>query len=231
MRLNKFICNTGICSRRKADLLIRSGKIEVNGVIANTLGIDVKDNDIVKYNGKTLILKNVFEYYVLNKPKNFITTCLDDRNRRTVLDLIPFKKSRLYPVGRLDRNTTGLLLLTNDGMLTNKLTHPSFNLIKKYNVILDKKLTFRDEILLKKGVLLEDGFFKFDDFYMFDDRKDINVVMHSGRNRIIRRVFEHLGYRVKELDRYYYAGITKKNLGLGRCRKLTCDEIKLLKSF
>lgn len=231
MRINKFISIAGVCSRRKADLLIKSGKIELNGHIVKTLGVDVKDSDVVKYEGKVLNFNNVFKYYILNKPKNFITTCFDPRGRETVIKLIPNRNIRLYPIGRLDRNTTGLLIITNDGMLSNKLIHPSFNVVKKYNVVLDRAITRNDEILLKKGVLLEDGYFKFDDIFVFDDRRKLNVVMHSGRNRIIRRVFSRLGYNVKGLDRYYYAGLSKKNLELGKFRELTKEEIGLLKAL
>lgn len=230
MRLNKYISCAGVCSRRKADLLIASGMIEVNGAIVKEIGVNVKEGDVVKYRGKQLVIYSDFEYYILNKPINFITTCSDDRNRRTILKLVP-NQIRVYPVGRLDRNTTGLLLLTNDGALTNKLTHPSFQLVKKYNVTLDRAISANDENLLNEGVYLEDGYFKFDKVNISDNRLNINVVMHSGKNRIIRRVFEKLSYRVKALDRYYYAGLSKGNLGLGRCRELTVDEVKFLKSL
>ena len=211
-------------------MLIASGKIEVNGVVVNEVGVDVKEGDIVKYGGRQLVMSSDFEYYILNKPKNFITTCFDDKNRRTVVSLIP-ARVRLYPVGRLDRNTTGLLLMTNDGTLANKLTHPSFQLVKKYNITLDRAMSANDENLLKDGVYLDDGYFRFDKVNISNDRLSIDVVMHSGKNRIIRRVFEHLGYRVKALDRYYYAGLAKGGLGLGRYRKLNDEEVGVLKGL
>ena len=231
MRINKFISSCGVCSRRNADNLIINGKIEVNNKLITTPGLIIKENDIVKYNGKVLKLKNDKLYFLLNKPVNFISTCFDKKKRKTILDLINIKNKNIYPVGRLDRNTTGLIILTNDGFLTNKLTHPSSNIIKKYTVLLHKQLQKSDENKIKKGIILEDGFFKFDEIIISDDRLNIDVTLHSGRNRIIRRTFEHFGSKIKALDRYYYAGLTKKNLKLGTFKKLTSKEIELLKNL
>lgn len=231
MRLNKYLSNSGLCSRRKADILISNGDISINGNIITELGIDVKDNDVVKYKGKVIKPITNYKYILLNKPKNYICSCNDDRGRKTVLDILkPILKNnkdnnKIFPVGRLDRNTTGLLLLTNDGDLAHKLTHPSSEIIKKYNVILDKPLDIKDEQKLIKGVNLEDGYFKFDDIKIFESRKEINVKMHSGRNRIIRRTFEYLGYNVKFLDRYYYCGLTKDNLNVGEYKFISKKEI------
>ena len=231
MRINKFISSCGVCSRRNADTLIKNGKIEVNNQLITTPGLMIKENDIVKYNGKILKLNNDKVYFLLNKPVNFISTCSDNKKRKTILDLINIKNKRIYPVGRLDRNTTGLIILTNDGPLTNKLTHPSSNIKKKCSVLIDKQITIPDENKLKKGIILEDGFFKFDEIIISKDKLNINVTLHSGKNRIIRRTFEHLGYKVKALDRYYYAGLTKKNLKIGNYRNLTTQELKFLKSL
>ena len=234
MRLNKYLSNSGLCSRRKADILISNGDISINGNIITELGINVKDNDIVKYKGKVIKPVTNYKYILLNKPKNYICSCHDDRGRKTVLDILkPILKNnkekdggnKIFPVGRLDRNTTGLLLLTNDGDLAHKLTHPSSEIIKKYNVILDKPLDIKDEQKLLKGVNLEDGYFKFDNIKIFENRKEINVKMHSGRNRIIRRTFEYLGYNVKFLDRYYYCGLTKENLNVGEYKFISKKEI------
>ena len=238
MRLNKFLSNSGLCSRRKADILISNGDIYVNDKKITELGVDVKDNDIVKYKGRIIKLKKEYIYILMNKPKNYICTCHDDECRNIVLDLIyknnlkiDLKNNKLFPVGRLDRNTTGLLILTNDGDLTYKLTHPKSEIIKKYNVKLDKPLDFRDEKKLLRGIILEDGYFKFDDIDIFENRNIVNVTMHSGRNRIIRRTFEHLGYNVKELDRFYYSGIVKNNLKIGQCRYLDKNEVNMLKNI
>ena len=231
MRINKFISNSGICSRRNADLLIEKGEIEVNGKIVTTPGLDIKETDIVKYNGKIVNLNNDNVYFLLNKPINYISSCVDKEKRKTVLDLIKIKNKRIYPVGRLDRNTTGLIILTNDGVLTNKLTHPSSEIIKKYWILIDKPITTKTEQTLKKGIFLEDGYFKFDKISISENKTEIKVVMHSGRNRIIRRTFLHLGYNVKALDRYYYAGLTKGKLKLGEYRNLTKDEVNTLKSI
>lgn len=232
VRLNKYVANAGICSRREADVLITTGVIKVNDEVITTLGYRVKPEDVVKYNGR--VLRNEKKIYILlNKPKGYITTSDDPRQRKTVMELIDGAcRERVYPVGRLDRMTTGLLLFTNDGELTKKLTHPSFGAQKVYNAELDHPLTKEDIDKLLEGVELEDGFMKVDDINYLDntpiDRKKVGVSIHSGRNRIIRRLFESLGYEVKKLDRVYFAGLTKKNLMRGQWRFLTEQEIGFL---
>ncbi len=232
IRLNKYIANAGICSRREADVLITTGVITVNGEVITQLGYKVKQGDVVKYNGKTLNNEKKV-YILLNKPKGYITTSDDPQQRKTVFELIDGAcKERVYPVGRLDRNTTGLLLFTNDGDLTKKLTHPSFGAQKVYNVELDKPLTKSDMDQLLEGVELEDGIQRVDDINYLNnqplDKKKIGVSIHSGKNRIIRRLFEALGYEVKKLDRVYFAGLTKKNLLRGQYRFLDNKEIGFL---
>ncbi|MBQ9254019.1 MAG: pseudouridine synthase [Bacteroidales bacterium] len=232
-RLNKFIANAGICSRREADVLISTGVITVNGNIITEMGYKVEPGDVVKYNGREL--KDEKKVYILlNKPKGFITTADDPQQRHTVMELIDDAcPQRVYPVGRLDRNTTGLLLFTNDGDLTKKLTHPSFGAQKVYNVELDHPVSIRDMDMLLDGVELEDGLQKVDKIdysnnYPIDKRK-VGVSIHSGKNRIVRRLFESLGYEVKKLDRVYFAGLTKKNLLRGKYRFLTEQEVAFLK--
>lgn len=233
MRLNKYISNAGICSRREADVLITTGVISVNGEIITELGYKVSPDDIVKYDGRTL--KNEKKVYILlNKPKDFITTSDDPQNRRTVMALIDDAcKERVYPVGRLDRNTTGLLLFTNDGELTKKLTHPSFGAAKVYNVELDKAINKEDMEKLLNGVELEDGLANVDNISYTNcnppDKKKVGVSIHSGKNRIIRRMFEAIGYDVVKLDRVYFAGLTKKNLLRGKYRFLSEQEVAFLK--
>jgi 23S rRNA pseudouridine2605 synthase len=234
VRLNKYIANAGICSRREADVLITTGLIQVNDKIVTELGTKINPEvDIIKYNGRTLKDERKV-YLLLNKPKGFITTSDDPQERKTVMELIDGAcNERVYPVGRLDRNTTGLLLFTNDGELTKKLTHPSFGASKVYNVELDRNITKKDMEILVKGVELEDGMANVDkiDYIMNDpiDKKKVGVSIHSGKNRIIRRLFESLGYEVKKLDRVYFAGLTKKNLLRGKYRFLTEQEIAFLK--
>jgi 23S rRNA pseudouridine2605 synthase len=230
IRLNKYISNAGICSRREADQLIETGAITVNGEIVSTLGYKVKPGDVVKYNTQTLRgEKNV--YLLLNKPKDFITTVDDPQDRKTVMWLIKDKcKERIYPVGRLDRNTTGVLLFTNDGDLAKKLTHPSYEIEKIYQAELDKNLKPDDFEKLEKGVELEDGFIKPDVISFIGPEKSIvGIEIHSGRNKIVRRMFEHLGYDVIKLDRVVFAGLTKKDLPRGRSRFLTQLEVANLK--
>ncbi len=231
IRLNKFIANSGICSRRQADNLIKSGKIKVNNEIIKELGVKIKPNDKVEYKGKILKgEKNV--YLVMNKPKNHITSLTDPQNRKTVMELFEDKiKERIYPIGRLDRNTSGVLLFTNDGELTKNLTHPSQNIPKIYNVTLNKNIKKNDMIKITEGIKLEDGFIQADALYYFSQKtkNKITIEIHSGRNRIIRRIFEHLGYEVKNLDRINFAGITKKDLLRGQWRYLTTKEIGFLK--
>lgn len=232
-RLNKYIANAGICSRREADVLISTGNISVNGKVITEMGYKVLPGDVVKYNGTELKSEKKV-YLLLNKPKGYITTSDDPLARKTVMELIDGACSeRVYPVGRLDRNTTGLLLFTNDGDLTKKLTHPSFGAQKVYNVELDNSISKADMYTLLKGVELEDGFEKVDAINYTNnepiDKKKVGVSIHSGKNRIIRRLFEALGYEVVKLDRVYFAGLTKKNLLRGHYRFLTDKEVAFLK--
>ncbi len=230
-RLNKYIANTGLCSRRDADELIKTGKISVNGKIVTEMGIKVDRNDTVKYKGKKL-RKESKVYILLNKPRDYITTMDDPKNRKTVYDLV--RKAcpeRAYPVGRLDRNTTGVLLLTNDGELTKVLSHPRYNKKKIYHVFLDKDLTGNDMDKIVEGITLDDGLVHVDaiTYPTIDDKKQVGLEIHSGRNRIVRRLFEHLGYKIEKLDRVYFAGLTKKNLSRGKWRFLSQKEISMLK--
>ena len=229
-RLNKFIANAGICSRREADDLIAAGVVSVNGKVVTEMGYKVMPDDQVKYNNELLRSENMV-YILLNKPKDFITTTDDPEDRKTVMNLIAKAcKERVYPVGRLDRNTTGVLLFTNDGDLAKKLTHPSFQVHKVYQAELDRNLKGTDMDLLSAGVELEDGFVKPDDVvYVGTDKNLIGMELHSGKNRIVRRMFEHLGYEVKKLDRVVFAGLTKKDLPRGRWRFLTDMEVANLK--
>lgn len=230
IRLNKYIANSGLCSRREADELIASGMIKVNGKVVTEMGYKVKDSDTVKY-GKDILSRERMMYILLNKPKDFITTMDDPEERKTVMDLVSGAcKERVYPVGRLDRNTTGLLLLTNDGELTEKLTHPSGNVRKIYQAELDKPFTEDHFDMLKAGIELEDGFIKPDQLaYVTPDAEVIGIEIHSGKNRIVRRIFEHLGYEVTKLDRTTFAGLTKKDLPRGKWRFLSEKEVIMLK--
>lgn len=230
IRLNKYIANAGICSRREADVLIESGAISVNGEVVTQLGFKVKPGDVVNYGGETLVSERK-RYILLNKPKGFITTMDDPQERKTVMALVADAcTERIYPVGRLDRNTTGLLLFTNDGELAKKLTHPSSGARKVYHVELDKPLAPADRRKILEGISLEDGDIAFDAVeYNSDDRNSVGVELHSGRNRIVRRVFESLGYEVYKLDRVIFAELTKKNLPRGRWRELTAKEVGFLK--
>lgn len=231
IRLNKYIAQAGICSRREADNLIAAGKITVNGKVITELGARVSAQDEIIYGGKKLKPeKNV--YILLNKPKDCVTTLSDPHAKRTVMDLIKHKgEERVFPVGRLDKPTTGVLLLTNDGMLAERLTHPSYNKLKIYHVFLDKDLSEQHFKEIRKGFELDDGFIKADDLsYVDDDRKNqVGIEIHSGRNRIVRRIFAHLGYEVEKLDRVYFAGLTKKGLQRGHWRYLSEKEISMLK--
>ncbi len=232
IRLNKYIANAGICSRREADKLIETGVISVNGKVVTELGFKISPTDVINFGGQTLKQEKMI-YILLNKPKDYITTLDDPEGRKTVLELIRNAgRERVYPVGRLDRNTTGLLLLTNDGDLTKKLTHPRYGVRKIYQVTLDKALTKGDMQKIADGVELEDGLIRADDISYVGDGKEkneIGIQLHSGRNRIVRRLFEHLGYDVVKLDRVYFAGLTKKDLPRGRWRILTPMEISMLK--
>ena len=231
IRLNRFVAQSGLCSRREADEFIAAGLVSVNGVIVTELGTKVWPTDVVKFNDERLQgEKNV--YLVLNKPKGYVTTLEDDHAEKTVMELVQNAcKERIYPVGRLDKNSLGLLLFTNDGDITRQLTHPSLRKKKIYEVTLDKALTRADFEQLAEGITLEDGDIYFDEIsYIKDDKKSVGVEIHSGRNRIVRRMFEHLGYKVTKLDRVYYAGLTKKNLKRGAWRFLTADEVARLKA-
>lgn len=231
VRLNRYIANAGVCSRREADKYIEAGVIAINGKIVTELGTKVFYGDLVKFNDQPLMPEKK-TYILLNKPKDYVTTLEDPHAEKTVMDLIGNAgKQRVYPVGRLDKSTTGLLLLTNDGELTEKLSHPRNNKKKVYQVTLDKMVTQADMQKLFDGIMLEDGFIKADDIEYSnpEDKCEVGIVIHSGRNRVIRRMFEHIGYKVKKLDRVYYAGLTKKNLPRGKWRFLTDAEIAMLK--
>ncbi|MCF8284004.1 MAG: pseudouridine synthase [Sphingobacteriales bacterium] len=231
IRLNRFIANSGVCSRRKADELIEKGEITINGEVVRELGYKVKYTDSIKYEGK-LLKPGKLVYVLLNKPKDYITTMDDPMERRTVIELTAKATSeRIFPVGRLDRNTTGLLLLTNDGDLADKLAHPRNQVKKVYEVELDKALTTSDFEIIKNGVELEDGPAKPDQISFLEgkSKKFLGIEIHIGRNRIVRRIFESLGYEVVRLDRVIYAGLSKKDLPRGRHRMLTKEEIIYLK--
>lgn len=230
-RLNKYIANAGICSRREADTYIQAGVVTINGEVVTELGTKVKPGDEVRFGGE-LINPEKLVYILLNKPKNCVTTLDDPEERQTVMDLVKDACSeRIYPVGRLDRNTTGLLLLTNDGDLTKKLTHPSYEKKKIYQVETDKNISKADLQAMADGIELEDGFIAVDAVsYVGDSKNIIGVEIHSGRNRIVRRILEHFGYEVKRLDRVYFAGLTKLNLPRGKWRFLTEKEITILKT-
>ncbi|HRG32084.1 MAG: rRNA pseudouridine synthase [Saprospiraceae bacterium] len=233
MRLNKFVAHCGICSRRQAADLVKSGKILVNGKVESNPAYEVQSADKISYDGKNIRPEEKKVYILMNKPKDTITTLKDERTRKTVIDLLEGKvEERVYPVGRLDRNTTGLLLLTNDGELSQKLSHPSHKAKKIYHVVLDKPLTKKHFEQIALGIMLEDGKAEVDGIDFVEGKKDeIGIEIHSGKNRIVRRIFEHLQYEVKKLDRVYYAGLTKKNLARGRFRHLTTQEVIMLKHF
>ncbi len=233
LRLNKYISNTGACSRREADRRIEEGQITVNGEIVKEVGTKVNITDVVCMDGKQLQAEAKV-YLVLNKPKDFVTTLDDPMGRKTVLDLISNAcKERVYPVGRLDRMTTGVLLFTNDGDLTKRLTHPSYNKKKIYHVYLDREISQEELNMVSAGIELEDGEIKADaiSFASTEDKTQVGIEIHSGRNRIVRRIFEHLGYEVEKLDRVLFAGITKKNIPRGKWRFLSEKEIMMLKIY
>jgi 23S rRNA pseudouridine2605 synthase len=232
MPLNKFMAHCGVCSRRDAVILIKEGKVKVNSTLIIEPAFKVTENDEVVFNGKKLFVTKNLVYILLNKPKDYLSTTDDPQGRKTVLQLINAATTeRVYPIGRLDRNTTGVLLLTNDGELTQKLSHPSYNITKLYEVKLDKVLAKADLEKILNGLTLEDGEIKADAIAYADakDKSVIGIEIHSGRNRIVRRIFESLGYDVKGLDRVMYANLTKKNVDRGKWRFLSEKEIRLLK--
>ncbi len=233
IRLNKYVASCGIASRRAADELIKAGKIWVNGKPVSEPGTRVKSKDRITYQGKILKPETNLVYLLMNKPKDTITTSSDDKGRKTVLDIIASKISeRVYPVGRLDRMTTGLLILTNDGELAKDLSHPSSEVRKMYHAVLNKNISIPDLQKIAKGVTLEDGLAEVDGVDVLKDApNEVGITLHSGKNRIIRRIFEHLGYDVIKLDRVAFAGLTKKDLPRGHFRHLTEKEVTLLKHF
>lgn len=233
-RLNKFISNAGICSRRQADEYIKAGYVTVNDEVVLEMGYKIKPTDTIKFKNKK-VQNDKKVYILLNKPKGYLTTVSDDRERKTVMELVnTVKDARIYPVGRLDRNSTGILLLTNDGELAQKLSHPSGEVTKVYQVELDKPLEQKDLLKIREGVVLEDGKANVDqaDYTLpRGDDRFVGVELHSGKNRIVRRIFESLGYEVQKLDRVLYAGLTKKNLPRGKWRFLAEKEVIFLKYF
>mgnify|MGYP000214053593 CR=1 FL=1 len=231
IRLNKYMANAGICSRREADEFIRQGLVKVNGEVVTELGTKISHSDTVEYDEKVVTLERKC-YILLNKPKDCVTTSDDPNGRLTVMDIVKGAcNERIYPVGRLDRNTTGVLLLTNDGDLASKLTHPKYIKKKIYHVWTDKDISEDDMQRIADGIELEDGEIHADaiSYATETDRNQAGIEIHSGRNRIVRRIFEHLGYHVTKLDRVYFAGLTKKNLPRGRWRYLTQEEVNFLK--
>jgi 23S rRNA pseudouridine2605 synthase len=230
-RLNKFIANAGVCSRREADTLISKGLITVNGKVVTEMGTIVSKKDEIVYNGKKLSTE-LMVYVLLNKPKDVTTTLKDPHATLTVMDIVRDAcDERIYPVGRLDKSTTGVLLLTNDGDLSKKLTHPKYNVKKIYHVHLDKPVAKLHLEEIRKGITLEDGPIKVDDIsYVDDNKSEIGIEIHSGRNRIVRRIFEHFEYKVMKLDRVYFSGLTKKGVPRGRWRYLTEKEVIFLKT-
>ncbi len=231
VRLNRYLANAGVCSRREADTFIQAGVVKVNGVVVTELGTKVKRSDEVMFHDQTINMEKKV-YLLLNKPKDYVTTSDDPQNRKTVMDLVKNAcRERIYPVGRLDRSTTGVLLFTNDGDLATKLTHPQYLKKKIYHVYCDKNVTAADLRQIAEGIMLEDGEIHADAIDYADpvDKKQVGIEIHSGRNRIVRRIFEHLGYKVVKLDRVYFAGLTKKNVKRGDWRFLTQDEVNMLK--
>lgn len=232
IRLNRYIANAGVCSRREADKLIKSGAIMVNGKVVSELGTKVAFSDKIQYGGETLTREKL-KYVLLNKPKGFITSMDDPFERKTVMNLVGKAcKERIYPVGRLDRNTTGVLLFTNDGKLAKKLTHPKYNVKKIYHIVLDKMLTKNDMKKMVQGIELEDGIVNVDAIAYVGgsyNKRQVGIEIHSGKNRIVRRIFESLGYKIIHLDRAAFAGLTKKGIPRGEWRFLKDKEIYMLK--
>ncbi len=235
MRLNKYIAHAGVCSRREAAQLVKDGHIQVNGTVIIEPGVVVEEGDEVTYKGRVLKPRVNMVYFLMNKPKGVITTVKDEKGRKTVMDLMVNKtKERIFPVGRLDRATTGLLLLTNDGDLAKKLTHPSHKVKKIYHAVLDKSISEADLDKIAAGLVLEDGLAEVDKVGYVQgaaSKKEIGLEIHIGKNRIVRRIFEHLGYTVVKLDRVYFGGLTKKDLPRGFSRPLTDKEVIMLKHF
>jgi 23S rRNA pseudouridine2605 synthase len=234
VRLNKFVASSGVCSRRKAAELVKAGKIKVNGEVKLEPFYLVKDFDKVEYNGRILQQETKKVYLLMNKPKNTITSLSDEKGRKTVMDLIKQDiPERIFPVGRLDFPTTGLLLITNDGDLAKKLAHPSHKVKKFYEVHLDKDINPQDLNKIRAGLELEDGLAPVlgVDYVRGKTKREVGIEIHIGRNRIVRRIFAHLGYTVEKLDRTYYAGLTKKDLPRGRYRHLSKQEVIMLKHF
>jgi 23S rRNA pseudouridine2605 synthase len=231
IRLNRFIANSGVCSRREADNLITNGLITVNGVIVTDLGVKVRLNDDIRYKNKKLKAEKKV-YIVMNKPRGYVTTVEDPHADHTVLELLGNEcRERIYPVGRLDKATTGVLLLTNDGELAGKLTHPRFKRKKIYHVFLDKPVIRNDLVKLVEGIELDGEMISADaaEYASAEDKTQVGIELHSGQNRVIRRIFEKIGYKVKKLDRVYFAGLTKKNIPRGHWRYLNDKEISVLK--
>ena len=234
MPLNKFMAHSGISGRREAAEIVKQGKVKVNNAVVTEPGHKVSAKDDIRVNGKKIFLAKNLVYILLNKPKDFLTTTDDPQGRKTVLDIVgKATPERIYPVGRLDRNTSGVLLLTNDGELSQKLTHPSNNIKKVYAITLNRPLEKKDFDKILKGVMLEDGMANVDALAYADiqDKTILGIEIHSGRNRIVRRIFEALGYDVKNLDRVIFAGLTKKNVERGKWRFLTEKEVRDLKHF
>ena len=231
VRLNKFIANSGVCSRREADTLIQAGVVTVNGEVVTELGtkVNIYEDDI-RFNGERLKGEEKV-YLVMNKPRGYVTTASDPHAEKTVIDLVKSCPARVYPVGRLDKNTTGVLMLTNDGEISERLTHPSYDKKKIYQVILDAPLSEEHYRQILDGVTLSDGEIKADELEYIDegDKRKLGIEIHSGKNRIVRRIFESLGYTVKALDRVYFAGLTKRGLKKGEWRMLTESEVNILK--
>jgi 23S rRNA pseudouridine2605 synthase len=234
IRLNKYLASCGIASRRACVVLIEQGLVKVDGEIILEGGFRLKPGSVVTYKGQAVKPETKRVYVLLNKPKNYVTTVQDERGRKTVMDIIGEKiPERIYPVGRLDRTTTGLLLITNDGDLAKKLSHPSHRVKKVYNATLDKGLTRKHLDQIREGLVLEDGTAEVDwvNYTLEQNHTEVTIEIHIGKNRIVRRIFEHLGYNVERLDRVYYAGLTKKDLPRGRWRHLTHQEIIMLRHF
>ena len=234
MRLNKYLAHARVASRRKSAEFVKAGQVKVNGEIEINPAYQVQEGDVIHWKDQKLEIEDEKFYLLLNKPKNTITTKDDDQDRKTVMDLLPESlRKKVHPVGRLDRNTTGLLLLTNDGELTHRLTHPSHEVSKVYLATLDREISEEDLDKIRKGLTLSDGPVHVDgvNYMTRSSKKEVGIELHLGRNRIVRRIFEHLGYVVEKLDRLQIAGLTKKDLSRGRFRNLTEREIIMLKHF